>query len=113
MEKIKVGIIGVGFIGRVHIEALRRLGYVDVVALVSRKQESADSLAHELSIPKAYSSYEDLINDKEIDVVHLTTVNNLHAPLARQVMEAGKHVLCDKPLAMNSREAEELLAVAD
>ena len=113
MEKIKVGVIGVGFIGRVHIEALRRLGYVDVVALVSRKQETADALAKELSIPKAYSRYDDLFNDKEIDAVHLTTVNNLHASLAQQAMEAGKHVLCDKPLAMNSKEAEHLLKVAE
>lgn len=113
MDKINVGIIGVGFIGRLHIEALRRLGYVDVAAVVSRKQATADALARELSVAKAYSLYEDLLNDKEIDVVHLTTVNNLHAPLAKQAMEAGKHVLCDKPLAMNSREAEQLLAVAE
>ena len=53
MQKIKVGIIGVGFIGKVHIEALRRLGYVEVVALVSRKQEQAEALARELSVPKA------------------------------------------------------------
>jgi predicted dehydrogenase len=113
MQKIKVGIIGVGFIGKVHIEALRRLGYVEVVALVSRKQEQAEALARELSVPKAYSRYEDLFADREIDAVHLTTVNNLHAPLAKQAMAAGKHVLCDKPLAMNGRQAEELLATAE
>ncbi|MBN1834700.1 MAG: Gfo/Idh/MocA family oxidoreductase [Spirochaetales bacterium] len=112
MDKVKVGIVGVGFIGRIHIEALRRLGYVEVVALVSRKKETADALARDLTVPKAYSRYEDLLNDKEIDAVHLTTVNNLHAPLARQAMEAGKHVLCEKPLAMNSKEAADLLKVA-
>jgi predicted dehydrogenase len=112
MDRIRVGVIGVGFIGRVHIEALRRLGCVEVAALVSRKQETADALAGELFIPKAYSRYEDLFDDKEIDAVHITTVNNLHAPLALHAMKAGKHVLCDKPLAMNSREAVELLAAA-
>jgi predicted dehydrogenase len=112
MDKIRVGIVGVGFIGRIHIEALRRLGYIDVTALVSRKRETAEALAEELSIEKAYTSYEDLLNDKDIDVVHITTVNNLHAPMAKQAMEAGKHVLCDKPLAMNSEEAEELVRTA-
>jgi predicted dehydrogenase len=113
MVKIRVGIVGVGFIGRIHIEALRRLGYVDVSALVSRNSETAKALADELSIDKTYTEFEDLLNDDEIDVVHLTTVNHLHAPMAKQAMEAGKHVLCDKPLAMNSEEAEELVRVAE
>ncbi len=112
MKKIRVGVIGVGFIGRIHIEALRRLGYVEVEALVSRDQKKADALAAELSVPRAYSRYEDLFRDREIDAVHITTVNNLHFPLARQAMEAGKHVMCDKPLAMNSREAAELVRIA-
>lgn len=112
MERIRVGVIGVGFIGRIHIEALRRLGYVEVVAIHSRRQETADALAAELSVPKAYSDLDALLKDDEIDAVHLTTVNNLHAPMAKKAMEAGKHVLCDKPLAMNTAEAEELVRVA-
>lgn len=113
MDKIKVGVVGVGFIGRIHIEALRRLGYVDVVAIHSRKQETAEALAKELSVSKAYSDYDALLADEEIDTVHLTTVNNLHAPMAKKAMEAGKHVLCDKPLAMNGAEAKELLEIAE
>jgi predicted dehydrogenase len=112
MNTIRVGVIGGGFIGKIHIEALRRLGYVDVNAIVSRKQETAEAKAKELSIPKAYGDYEDLFNDEDIDVVHLTTVNSLHYPLAKQAMQKGKHVLCEKPLAMNSREAAELLKIA-
>jgi len=112
MNTIRVGVIGGGFIGKIHIEALRRLGYVEVAAILSRKQETAEALAKELSIPKAYSSYEDLFNDKDIDVVHLTTVNSLHYPLAKQAMQAGKNVLCEKPLAMNRKEAAELLKIA-
>lgn len=112
MKTIRVGIIGAGFIGKVHIEALRRLGYVEVAAIVSRKQETADSLAKELSVPKAYSSCDDLFSDRDIDAVHLTTVNNLHYPLSVQAMRAGKHVMCEKPLAMNSREAAKLLEIA-
>jgi predicted dehydrogenase len=112
MNTIRVGVIGGGFIGKIHIEALRRLGYVDVNAIVSRKQETAEAKAKELSIPKAYGDYEDLFNDKDIDVVHLTTVNSLHYPLAKQAMQKGKHVLCEKPLAMNSREGAELLKIA-
>jgi len=112
MNTIRVGVIGGGFIGKIHIEALRRLGYVDVTAIVSRKQETAEAKAKELSIPKAYGDCEDLFNDKDIDVVHLTTVNSLHYPLAKQAMQKGKHVLCEKPLAMNSREGAELLKIA-
>jgi predicted dehydrogenase len=112
MSEIRVGVIGGGFVGKIHIEALRRLGYVEVAAIVSRKQETAEAQAGELSIPKAYSKYEDLFDDEEIDVVHLTTINSLHYPLAKQAMQAGKHVMCEKPLAMNSREGAELLKIA-
>jgi predicted dehydrogenase len=112
VEKIRIGVIGVGFIGKVHIEALRRLGYPEVTAIVSRKQETADALARELSVPKAYSRYDDLFDDGDIDAVHITTVNNLHFPLAKTAMEKGKHVICEKPLAMNRQEGAELLDIA-
>ena len=112
MDKIRTGIIGVGFIGRVHIEALRRLGYVEVAAIARRGREAADAAAKELSVPKAYDRVEDLIRDKDIDVVHVTTVNNLHFPYVKLALENGKHVMCEKPLAISSREAAELLALA-
>jgi predicted dehydrogenase len=113
MNKVKVGIIGAGFIGRVHVEALRRLGYVDVVAISEKDQATADSAASELRIPKAYGNSEDLLKDKEIQAVHIATLNHLHYPLAKKAMELGKHVLCEKPLAMTSAEADDLLKTAE
>ncbi len=112
MNKVRVGVIGAGFIGRVHIEQLRRLGYVDVVAVSEKDQATADAVAAELRIPKAYGRSEDLIKDKDLDVVHVATLNHLHYPLAKLALESGKHVLCEKPLAMNSAEAKDLLDTA-
>jgi len=112
MKNIGVGVIGAGFIGPVHIEALRRLGYVDVVALAGSSQENADAKAKLLHIPKAYGDYRALISDPEVDCVHITTPNDLHYPMAKAVIAAGKHVMCDKPLAMTSAESGELVRLA-
>jgi predicted dehydrogenase len=112
MDKVRVGVIGAGFIGRVHIEALRRLGFVDVVAVSEKDQATADAAAKELRVPRAYGNSEELIKDKDLDAVHVATLNHLHYPLAKKAMEAGKHVLCEKPLAMNSAEAKDLLDTA-
>jgi predicted dehydrogenase len=113
VSKVRVGIIGAGFIGRVHIEALRRLGYVDVVAVSERDQSAADSAAAELNIPRAYGKSEDMLKDKDIDAVHIATLNHLHYPLAKMAMEYGKHILCEKPLAMESAQALDLLETAE
>jgi predicted dehydrogenase len=113
MKKVRVGVVGAGFIGHVHVEALRRLGFVDVVAISENGQTKADAAAAELHIAKAYGNSEDLLEDKEIDAVHIATVNNLHYPLARKAMEHDKHVLCEKPLAMDSVQAKDLLDMAN
>ncbi len=112
MKKIKAGLIGGGFIGAIHAEALRRLGYVDVIALAEANQDAADTLAGQLSIPKAYGNYKDLISDGEIDTVHVLTPNKFHFQMSREAEEAGKHVVCEKPLSMNSIEAHELVQTA-
>ncbi|RFU64417.1 gfo/Idh/MocA family oxidoreductase [Peribacillus saganii] len=112
MEKIKVGVIGTGFIGPTHIEAIRRLGFVEVVALAGSSQESAEKKAAELGIPKAYGDFRDMLKDSEIQVVHNCTPNNLHFEINREIILAGKHVLSEKPLAMDSKESAELLALA-
>jgi len=112
MNKIKAGIIGTGFIGKAHIESLRRLGYVEVVAFSYHNAELAQQKAKLLSIDKAYGDYHDLLKDSEIEVVHICTPNNLHYTIAKEALEAGKHVICEKPLAMNSSEAEDLIKIA-
>jgi len=111
-RKIKVGVIGCGFVGKIHIEALRRLGFIDVVALAERDQATAAAKAKELSVPQAYGDYQDLISCKEIDAVHICTTNNLHYPMAKASLAANKHVICEKPLAMSAAEAKELVALA-
>ena len=112
MKKINAGVIGTGFIGPVHIEALRRLGYVEVLALADMNQEIADSKAQQLHIEKAYGDYRDLINDPDVRCVHICTPNDLHFPMVKETIAAGKHVVCDKPLAMDSTQARELVRLA-
>ncbi len=112
MEKVKVGIIGTGFIGPTHIEAIRRLGFVEVVGLAETSQEAAERKAAELGIPKAYGDYRDMLRDSEIQVVHNCTPNHLHFAINKEIILAGKHVLSEKPLAMSSEESAELLALA-
>src|SRR3989304_4946708 len=112
MKKIKTGIIGTGFIGPAHVEALRRLGYVEVVAVAERGQELADAKAAALSIPKAYGDYHALLADPDIQVVHNCTPNHLHFDINKEIIAAGKHVVSEKPLAMNSCESRELVRLA-
>ncbi|MHC4104556.1 MAG: Gfo/Idh/MocA family protein [Planctomycetota bacterium] len=112
MKKIKAGLIGGGFIGAIHAEMIRRLGFVDVVAIAELNQEKADEIAAELSIPTAYGDYRDLIKDRDVDVVHILTPNKFHFQMSKDAMEAGKHVICEKPLSMNSQEAFELVHTA-
>jgi predicted dehydrogenase len=112
MTKIKTGIIGTGFIGPAHVEALRRLGFVDVVAVAERGQELADAKARALSIPKAYGDFRQLLADPEIQVVHNCTPNHLHFEINQAIIAAGKHVVSEKPLAMNAVESRELVRLA-
>ena len=113
MSKIKAGIIGTGFIGPAHIEALRRLGFVEVAAVSERDQALADRKAAELSIPKAYGDYKQLLADPEIQVVHNCTPNHLHFGVNCDIIAAGKHLISEKPLAMNSTESRELVKRVD
>lgn len=110
---IKAAIIGTGFIGPAHVEAIRRLGYVDVVAVSERDQPLADAKAAELSIPKAYGDYRELLADADIQVVHNCTPNHLHFEVNKAIIESGKHVVSEKPLAINSTESRELVRLAE
>ncbi len=108
----KAAIIGTGFIGPAHIEAARRLGNIEFIALAEASQELAEQKCKALCIPKAYGNYKELLADPEIQVVHNCTPNHLHFAVNRDILAAGKHVISEKPLAMNSQESSELVRLA-
>jgi len=112
MSKIKAGVIGTGFIGPAHIEALRRVSGVQVIAVASNEKEKADRIANDFFIPKSYGTWQELIEDKEVEVVHNCTPNNLHFEINKAAILAGKHVVSEKPLTINSKESEELIKLA-
>ncbi|MGE5409364.1 MAG: Gfo/Idh/MocA family protein, partial [Clostridiales bacterium] len=109
MSNLKAAVIGTGFIGPVHIETLRRIPEVEVEAVASLDIESARSVAKKFSIPKVYSTWQDIIEDNEIQVVHNCTPNNLHFEINKAVILSGKHIISEKPLTLTSKEALELL----
>jgi predicted dehydrogenase len=103
-----MGLAGPGFIATHHVDAVRRLGDVEVIAIAGSSQASAERRAQELRIDRAYAQYQDLIDDDDVDVVHNTTPNYLHFDVTMAALRAGKHVVSDKPLAMNRDEARKL-----
>src|SRR6266540_2696217 len=103
-----MGIVGAGFVGPHHIDAVRRLGYVDVVAVAGSNQASADRKAEALGARRAYGSYEKLLDDPDVQVVHNATPNYLHYPVNAAAIAKGKHVVSDKPLAMTAAEGKRL-----
>jgi predicted dehydrogenase len=107
---ISAAVIGSGFIGTVHIEALRRIG-VPVAGLLEANPDLGQRRAGDLGIAKAYRSLEELLAD-DVQVVHVTSPNELHHPQVRQILAAGKHVVCEKPLAMTSEQSAELVRLA-
>jgi len=110
---VKVGVIGTGFIGPAHIEAARRTFLAEVVALADVNEEVARSKAQQYAVPRFYGDYRYLLRDEEVEVVHICTPNYLHYEMSREALLTGKHVICEKPLAMKRKEAEDLLELAD
>jgi predicted dehydrogenase len=108
---IGAGVVGTGFIGTVHVEALRRLG-VQVHGVVGSSHARGAERAAALGLPPAYPSFEAMLADSRVDVVHITSPNHLHFPHAAAALAAGKHVVCEKPLAMTSVETGELVRLA-
>jgi predicted dehydrogenase len=103
-----MGLVGPGFVGAHHIDAVRRLGFVDVVAVSASTEASARRKADALGVPKAYGSYEALVADPDVHVVHNTTPNYLHVPVVRAALANKKHVVSDKPLAVTVDDARAL-----
>jgi predicted dehydrogenase len=112
VKRIGMGIVGAGFVGPHHVDAVRRLGYVDIVAVAGSSEASAKKKADALGARKAYGSYEALLDDPDVQVVHNATPNYLHYPVNAAAIEKGKHVVSDKPLAMTAAEAKKLLDAA-
>jgi len=112
MKTIKVGLIGTGYIGMVHLEMLRRLGGIEVAAVADKDEGLARAAAARFAIPKVYGSADELIADHEVEVVHDCAPNNVHFDNNAKALRAGKEVLSEKPLALDSRESAELLALA-
>lgn len=104
--------IGSGFIGTVHVEALRRLG-ITVHGLLGSTPERASARADRLGIPRAYADLRELLADPAVEVVHVTSPNHLHHPQVKAILAAGRHVVCEKPLAVTSEQSAELVAIAE
>lgn len=112
MKTIRTAILGTGFMGRVHLEAVQRVESVEAAAIFGRNDDATARLAAAFSVPKASSDYRELFRDPTIDAVDICTPNAQHFAMAKEALQAGKHVLCEKPLTTTVAEAEELVALA-
>ena len=112
MVNIKAGFVGAGWVGPIHMETVRRLGYPQVYAVAEINQELADSAAKKFNIAKAYGDWKDLVRDPEVNVVHVTCSNELHYPVLKMCIELGKPVICEKPITLNLNDAKELARLA-
>ena len=103
-----VAIIGLGFVGKAHLEALRRLA-IPVRGILGSSAERTQEAARELKLEHAYSTLEELCRDSSVSAVHVCSPNYVHYQQAKAAMEAGKHVMCEKPLAMDTRQSSSLI----
>lgn len=110
---IKTGIIGMGFIGISHIEAVRRIGFSELVAITDVNYNLAKARTDEYHIGKCYKTVDELLADNEINVIHNCTPNNMHTEINERIIKAGKHVFSEKPLAIASSESEHLLKLVE
>jgi predicted dehydrogenase len=111
MTNFGVAITGTGFMGPAHTEGLRRLG-INPVGILGSSAEKSERAAKDLGLSKGYKDYDELLADDEVQVVHVTSPNRIHFDQASRALKAGKHVLCEKPLAMTSEESAALVKLA-
>jgi predicted dehydrogenase len=112
MKILKTALIGTGFMGRIHAENLRRLGNVEISSVAGSNSERAHAFAASIGISRATGDYRELLEDSTLDAVHVLTPNALHYPICRAALEAGKHVLCEKPFTVSMEQAHELVELA-
>lgn len=108
MKKLKVGLIGTGFIGNVHIDAIMRSPYAELAAICDSNLGAAEKLAARYDVAKVYGDYQTLLNDPDIDVIHNCTPNHLHFQINRAALENGKNLFCEKPLSLDTQESAQL-----
>ncbi len=113
MKKQKIGVIGIGFIGAAHVEALRRIPGIEVAAIAHSSDAKAKAKAVEMGVDRAFGDHRQLLEIKDIDAVHVCTPNHLHYSQTKDALAAGKHVVCEKPLAVSVTEGRELVTLAD
>ena len=114
MKKVRWGVLGAASIAvRKVIPGMQKGAYSEITAIASRDKKKAEEAAAKLGIAKAYGSYEELLRDGEVDAVYNPLPNHLHVPWSVKAAEAGKHVLCEKPISLTVAEAKSLLAVRD
>ncbi|MCL5745121.1 MAG: Gfo/Idh/MocA family oxidoreductase, partial [Acidobacteria bacterium] len=112
MRKVKTAVIGTGFMGKVHTEAIRRLGNVEIVGAAAIDETEAQKFQRDTGIENITTDYHTLLANPEVEAVHICTPNAMHFPMAMAAMEAGKHVLCEKPLAISVAEGLKLVETA-
>lgn len=111
MHRISTAVVGAGFIGPVHVEALRRLG-VNITGILGFDERESQRAQAALGLPKAYSDFDEVLADDRVQAVHLAVPNVLHFEMSKKALLAGKHVMCEKPLATSSDESSELVELA-
>jgi predicted dehydrogenase len=112
-RRLGMGLVGPGFVAKHHLDAVRRLGDVDLIGIAGSSSASAEHKAQELSAGRAFRSYEELVTDPSVDVVHNTTPNYLHFEITMAAIQAGKHVISDKPLAITPEQCAQLRDAAE
>jgi predicted dehydrogenase len=106
LRKIKTAVIGTGFIGPAHIEALNRIGGVEVLLQLHQAMILVQEVCPEIFIPKVYNTWQEVIEDKEVEVIHNCTPNHLHYEINKAAIEAGKHIISEKPLLLLLRNLQ-------
>ncbi|HTV16533.1 MAG TPA: Gfo/Idh/MocA family oxidoreductase [Acidobacteriaceae bacterium] len=109
-KPIRTAVVGSGFMGRVHLEMLRRVEHVEIAAIAARNTAAAEALGSAFGVP--HTSFDAVLRDSSIDAVDICTPNAMHFAMTRDALCAGKHVLCEKPVATTVGQAEELVALA-
>src|ERR1700748_3202429 len=113
-NKVRWGVLSTaGIAVKKVLPAMQKGEWSDVTAIASRDLHKAEDVARKLGIPKAYGSYEELLADPSIEAIYNPLPNQLHVPWSIKALEAGKHVLCEKPIALNAEEAKQLIAARD